>query len=165
MSWYGLWYTRHSFHFISFHLAWIPCCVAWDWRSIRPMSSCNFALMTGFAAQRSGSGSSNMLWPRQWNHPLVCFKKSMPVACHDADRLDSKVIVLWTWGRHSLEVSNTQFSEAISPAWSCHLVRLREHVEMPTLLNDPLLAARRVQLQKLPSWSRSQFLKENTLSR
>lgn len=98
-------------------------------RSIRPMSfHATLPSWQGFAAQRSGSGSSNMLWPRQQKSP-----SSVPVAwCPTSWRFKGHLSI-WTWGRHSLEVSNTQFSQAILPAWSCHVVRLWEWTSYTSL--------------------------------
>ena len=149
-SWYESCEVPRGMNFI-----WIAFLVALleIQRSIRPMSfHATLPSWQGFAAQRSGSGSSNMLWPRERNHPLVC-------QWHDAPRLDdSKVICPFEHevGTHlKCQIPNflKQFCQLEAAIWSVF------GSELPTLLYDLLFAPCSRSAPETPSWSRSQFLK------
>ena len=120
-----VWSTpRHEFH-----LDCIPCCVAWD-SKIHPSHelSCNVALMTRLCRATFRQRLEQHVVAKRTESP-----SSVPVAwCPTSWRFKGHLSI-WTWGRHSLEVSNSQFSQAILPAWSCHLVRLREWTSYTSL--------------------------------
>ena len=89
-------YTRHSFHFISFGLDSLLCCLRLKIHpSYELVQLCpHDRLCRATFRQRL----EQHVVAKTMESPSSVLYKSMPVACHDADRLDSKVIVLWTWG-------------------------------------------------------------------
>lgn len=133
LKWVDMNRVKYPAAWISFGLHSLLCCLRFK-GSIRPMSfhATKRPHDKALAAQRSGSGSS--ITCCQWH--------DAPTSWRFKDHLS-----IWTWGRHSLEVSSdpifsSKFCQLEAAMWSVFGSEL--HTLLPCCL--PLV---RVQLQKL----------------